>query len=98
MYFSKITQNYWTAKNKAHKDILSMVKNYDQVLIKKEDVKRFIENIEANIIAINAIHRRCNDYTLDVYKTTDNNNIILRMSGVFIMYIYKVRFEFDKVI
>jgi hypothetical protein len=37
-YFSKITADYWTPKNKAHKAIGQVVRNYDKILIPKKDV------------------------------------------------------------
>jgi sugar-specific transcriptional regulator TrmB len=95
-YFSKITADYWTPKNKAHKAIGQVVRNYDKILIPKKDVPKFIQNIRENIDAINKQHSRTNDFHLQVWDNDTKEDIQIYVSGVFQMMIYRVKYEFDK--
>ncbi len=95
-YFSKITDNYWTPKNKAHEEVLDFIKQFDGALIKDEDTPRFINRFSAGISRINHKHARCNNLILQ-YSQLGDNDLWLRISGVFNLVLYKVKYEFDKI-
>ena len=89
IYFSKITQNYWTAKNKAHEQVLEVIKLYDKTLIDGLDVESFINDIQKAINNVNSNNPRCKYLKLNIWEAHIDKDPILSIPGIFSMTIYK---------
>ncbi|MCD4680676.1 MAG: hypothetical protein K8S00_09850 [Bacteroidales bacterium] len=90
-YFSKITQNYWTSKNKAHEQILGVIITYDQILIEKDKLKDFEIDLFTDIAEVNLNNPRCKDLEISIFPDyLDKDEVFFEIPGVFLMHLYKV--------
>ena len=67
-YFTKITQDHWVLKNKAHEEIHAFARENDRKILDKTEVRDYIEGFKEEMRRINHAYPRCKEIYLDTHK------------------------------
>ncbi len=87
-YFAKVTDDYWTAKNKLQADVKERFKEQDRKILDDEnELKCFLELMIQRVIAANDAHPRCK--RLVMHKHTKQDRVVLVISNVVTMKIWE---------
>lgn len=91
-YFSRITANHWTAKNRLEKAAHDVAKDMDRRLIPGDRMNAFIEEFKAKIDSINKANARCKPLELNIHKDYMNrDDIRFYISMVFNFTLFLVK-------
>lgn len=91
-YFSKVTADYWTAKNNAEKEAKIMARNLERRIINgSAEKQKFIDNIKEQVEKINQDNKRCKPLHLSIWTQPINReDCIIDIPGVFTMELFYV--------
>jgi len=90
-YFSRITADYWTIKNTAHKEIRAVAQDMDRRIIDHTQVIAFGQEFATRIDEINKQNRRCKDLPLEAATSHNKIDYYFNVSGNFILYLFKAK-------
>lgn len=85
-FFSKITQDHWTAKNNLEKAAHKVAKEMERWIVTNDEVPRFKKDFQEKINALNMEHKRCKPLRFSIEGHQDRNgDIAIWCDGVFNM-------------
>jgi len=87
-YFSRITADYWTIKNTAHKEIRAVAQGMDRRIIDHTQVIAFGQKFKTRIDEINKHNRRCKDLPLEAAISHNKIDYYFSVPGNFILYLF----------
>lgn len=92
-YFSRITANHWTPKNRAQKEAHEVVNIMDRRIISENQVEKFTEEFKNHIGRVNQDNKRCTPLHLSVWEIPNSEDINFNISGVFSLDLFLVKGE-----
>lgn len=98
-YFAKITQDFWTLKNKVNKDAREIAKQLDGTLLNDETaVGKYLADLAEGIQQVNLSNRRCKPLQLQMHGPhiggiKPGKEIYAYISSNFHITIYPVKHE-----
>ena len=90
LYYSKITQDYWTDKNNLHKEIREAARSMERRLVNEDELTAFKNELHDKIAVCHANNPRCKEMKLDTYSYP-KEDLHFSVSGVFDMMLYLVK-------
>ena len=91
LYFSKVTQDHWVAKNRLEAEAKTIALYAERRLIPEEKLEAFKTEFQKRISRANLQSHRCKPLELDIRTFgIDNGDITIYIPGVFQMSLYKV--------
>lgn len=88
-YFSKITSDYWTPKNQAHKDAKAVASDMERRILDHSQINNFKKEFGERIDEVNKKNKRCKDLHFSIWNSPINKgDIIFSISGLFTLYIF----------
>jgi hypothetical protein len=97
LYFSRITSDYWVAKNKLAAAAKKVARDMDRRIIADEKLHQFKNEFKDRITELNAIHSRCKPLELEIWKPM-GEQIAISISGVFQMELVPVKDYYENTI
>lgn len=89
LYFSLIGNNYYTDKNKLHKEAKKVALEFSHNFFNETELADFKKNLKKRIQELNEKHHQCNPLTLYEHRGYhDGCHLYLSVSGVFSLSIY----------
>ena len=93
-YFSRITADHWTAKNRLDKAAKEVAMIMDRKIINQEDIEVFKTEFTYRIDIINKEFSRCKPLVLDIWLPEHRkgvNDISFSISGVFDLMLFEAK-------
>lgn len=93
-YFSIITQDHWTPKNKAHEEAKELFNIMARTLISEDEIEGFKYDLEGRLRALNARNKKCNDLILESFRRQDRpyGKVYFIIPGVVHMKLLEVQY------
>lgn len=91
LYFTKVTQDYWTAKNKLELEAKALMRKFERIMIKKSEKEAFIHGLKKSFDQLNQKYPRCKPLVIDIWKPAKSTEIEIYISGVSQMKMYEVK-------
>ena len=93
-YFAKISSDYWSLKNKAHKLAREYAKKVDSTLLHNQREKEIFEStFKLAIHKINKENPRSKDLKLHIWNPTSEDKTIVSIDGNFTMEIHAIKHD-----
>lgn len=90
-YFTKVTQDYWNAKNRLEEEAKKIARDMECRLIPETEFEKFKQNFIDRIEQANLTFKRCRPLELDFFPDYyETGQIFFRIEGVFVMELYEV--------
>jgi len=91
-YFSKVTSDYWTAKNNLQKEAKQVAMSMERQIIAEADILTYFNIFDKKIRDLNDKYKRCNPLVLEKREGGHNEvDIRIEISGVFYMKLYLIK-------
>jgi hypothetical protein len=97
-YFSKVTSDHWTAKNKAEAAAKELARSMERMHFPDSQLSNFLRVMEEGIKGINQTYPRCKPLKLEIWKPWEhisdpgnNRDIDIYVSDVFQLSLYEVK-------
>jgi hypothetical protein len=88
-YFSLVSNDYYIAKNKLEADAHKMIRPYNKLLIKAEDLKNFKDELKTQIDLLNQKHSRCKPLEFHCEACyNEKQSCFIEIRGVFRITMY----------
>lgn len=94
-YFSKITSQGYSAKNKLQENAKKLMNNRDQLLIDEIDLIQWIDDLKDRIDALSHYFKNCTPLKYSYKKSYHNNDMVFTCNEVFTITLYEVRNSYD---
>jgi hypothetical protein len=88
-YFTKVTTDYWTAKNQLQKDAKKLMRSFERQIIKGSEKEEFQKSMIVAFQDLNKKHSRCKPLHLDFW--TPEKDPKAHISGVTELVFYQVK-------
>jgi hypothetical protein len=85
-YFSKITRNHWTNKNRLQKDINQVAREMERRIVPEDQVNEFKLEMKGRIAKCHAENPRCKALDLSIEKHGNDYSFVV--SEVFWLSLY----------
>jgi len=97
-YFTKVTQDYWSSKNKLHTALKDLMRRQDcRMLFDDEHKNEFIKEMQSDVARLCDLHPRCKPIKLQVInresliQSDETQHTGLIIPGISHLKIYKSR-------
>jgi hypothetical protein len=90
-YFSKITSQGNTPKNKLEENAKKLLPQREQLLIDELDLVQWIDDLKDRLDALSQYFKRCKPLTYHFDNSHIGNDKIFTCDGVFTIILYEVR-------
>lgn len=93
-YFSRITSDHWTAKNKLEEAAHSLAHIYDRWLMNENEVQQFCNDLRDDMDMIHRQHSRCKPLKFSIERAADmSGDYWIYCDGVFNMSLFLVNYK-----
>lgn len=87
-YFTRITQDHWTAKNSAHSEALKLAYLMERKVFPENELQDYLDTFKKLVGYINDKEKRCKDLELGIWKSpcaSENERVeyYISIPGVF---------------
>ena len=89
-YFTKITSQGYSAKNKLQESAKELMKGRDQMLLEDTEVDKWIADISNRIKALNDYFKRCSPLKYSFESAYNGTDYTFNCNEVFTITLYKV--------
>lgn len=98
LYFSKVTEDYWTSKNRVQEEAKQIARSMDRIILAESNIESFKKDFREQIERLNEKHNRCKNLNLNIWNSQGVNktDIHITIPGVFKMTIYKAIPQYNK--
>lgn len=87
-YFTKVTQDYWSAKNELQKEAKKLMRSFERKIINANEKGAYVKSMIDAFDGLNRKHSRCKPLRLDFW--TPDKDPKVHISGVTELVFYKV--------
>jgi hypothetical protein len=88
LYFTKVTQDYWTAKNQLQKEAKKLMRSFERKIIKASEKAAFMKSMNEAFNDLNQKYSRCKPLHLDIWTPSRDPHV--HISGVTELVFYVV--------
>lgn len=87
IYFTKVTSDHWSPKNRLHKSIKEFARACERIAIKPQDLEKFTKYFLDGVEQVNKKHLNC-IFVKPQVSVTENKDVRIVIPGVVIFVIY----------
>lgn len=90
LFFVKVTNDYWTAKNKLQTEVKEFARACERMILQPNEVEEWLKYFQSGVSKINKAHKRCKPLQLQIEKKRQpvNGDIHVYIYGVTHLTIY----------
>lgn len=88
LYFTKVTQDYWTPKNQLQKEAKQLMRSFERRIIKASEKETFKKSMIEAFNKLNEKYLRCKPLRLDFWRPEKDTHV--HVSGVTELVFYDV--------
>lgn len=88
VYFTKVTADYWTAKNKLQQEVKEFARACERMILKPDAVKDWMAYLKSGVSKLNQQHKRCKPLRVETDKDRQTGDIKVFIYGVSHLSVY----------